>query len=197
MFTRTIFVIGILIVAGALALGTLASDGETPESLDNANPPAASIDEGAVTIEPPEAARTAPSPEPPKPTDTPRPSRRPTETPPTQAPSPTETPLPTQRAQASFNGNWTVSYTITEGIGAGESYAFSVTLEQDGGSIRGGNDGVVVTGRVEGRTATLTYRQAALGYAATFTLTLVDNTWGGGAFTSAVNSGTSRMQRAR
>jgi hypothetical protein len=101
------------------------------------------------------------------------------------------------RAEADFSGAWTVTYTIVEGAGAGHSYTFEVFLEQSSGRIAGGNDGVKVVGRVDGRTATLTYRQPALGYTATFTWTLVDGTWGGGAFTSAVNAGTSRLQRAR
>lgn len=197
MFTRTIFVIGFFVVGAVIALGALASGGDGPEGAGQGDPPASALDEAAVTVEAPATA----TPEPPPPTNTPRP--KPTETSaPTESPRATETPPPSAtpepaRVQGDFGGTWTVQYTITEGLGAGESYAFDVSLEQNGRSLRGGNDGVVVTGIVDGQTATLTYRQPALGYTATFTLTLVDGNWGGGAFTSAVNSGTSRVQRVQ
>jgi hypothetical protein len=96
-----------------------------------------------------------------------------------------------------LTGVWTVLYTITAGEGAGQSYSFDVSLQQRGNAISGGNDGIRVDGRAEGQTAMLTYRQPELGYTATFTWTLVNGSWGGGAFKSAVNSGTSLLLRVR
>jgi hypothetical protein len=90
---------------------------------------------------------------------------------------------------------WRILDTITAGTGRGESFAFDVVLQQNGALVTGGTDGIQITGRVDGQTATLTYRQPDLGYTATFTLTLVDGTWGGGTFTSSVNAGTSTLHR--
>ena len=169
MFVRAIFLVGFLLVTGALALGTLVSGDASPSGPAVGQPPAWAIEEAATP-----------------------------ETPaPTKAPEITATASPVASERADFTGTWTVLYTITDGAGAGQSYSFDVSLEQDGRRVSGGNDGVRVDGTAEGRTVTLTYRQPALGYTATFTWTLVNGSWGGGAFTSAVNAGTSLLQRVR
>ena len=193
MFVRTIFVVGFLAVAAILAVGTLVSGGDGADTAKQLQPPASALDEAAATTAPPGDAGATATPESPRPTNTPRP--KPTEA--AASGTPSSAAGGPSGAQSTFSGIWTVSYTITAGLGAGESYAFDMTLEQNGRSIRGGNDGMFVTGVADGQTATLTYRQPALDYTATFTLTLVDGSWGGGAFTSAVNSGTSRVQRVR
>lgn len=198
MFTRLIMIAGLVVVAGALAIGTLVSGDEAPTSLETALPPESAIDE-APTSEPQTDARivtVAPEPtrQPPKATATARPAEattRPVRGSPTAAAS-----QPTPAAsQADFTGLWRVLDTITQGLGSGESFAFDVVLQQNGVLISGGAEGIQITGRVDGQTATLTYRQPDLGYTATFRLTLVDGTWGGGTFTSSVNAGTSTLHR--
>jgi hypothetical protein len=201
MFTRLIMIAGLVVVAGILAIGALVSGDDDPNSVQTALPPESAIDE---------APTSEPGGEPPLVTVTPAPTReaqRATQPPrPTQAPEPTAPPgrqSPTPEglqptpaaAQADFTGLWRILDTITRGTGAGESFAFDVVLQQHGVLITGGTEGIQITGRVDGQTATLTYRQPALGYTATFTLTLVDGMWGGGTFTSAVNAGTSTLHR--
>jgi hypothetical protein len=201
MFVRTIFLAGFLFVAGVLAIGTLTSGDVDPSAPDVAQPPASAIDE-AATSEPVRVVEATPT-TPPRlatrePTATTRPVERATPTAaPTKPSEATATASPGASERADFTGVWTVLYTITDGAGVGQSYSFDVSLEQNGRRISGGNDGIRVDGTAEGRTVTLTYRQPALGYTATFTWTLINGSWGGGAFTSAVNAGTSLLQRVR
>jgi hypothetical protein len=201
MFTRLIMIVGLVVVAGILAIGALVSGDDTPSSLQTALPPEAAVDE---------APTSEPKGEPQSVTVTPAPTREAPRA--TQAPQPTQAPEPTARsvrqsptpaasqptpaaAQADFTGLWRILDTITAGTGRGESFAFDVVLEQNGVLVTGGTEGIEITGRVDGQTATLTYRQPDLGYTATFTLTLVDGMWGGGTFTSSVNAGTTTLHR--
>ena len=198
MFTRLIMIVGLVVVAGILAIGALVSGDDPPNSPETALPPEFAIDEAPASESRGEPQTV---------TATPAPTREPLRAPqPTQAPDPTArsgrpspTPAASQptpaAAQADFTGLWRILDTITAGTGRGESFAFDVVLQQNGALVTGGTDGIQITGRVDGQTATLTYRQPDLGYTATFTLTLVDGTWGGGTFTSSVNAGTSTLHR--
>jgi hypothetical protein len=201
MFTRAIFLIGFLVVAGALAIGALATDGDDPDTAATSQPPASALDDAPPTVEavleqPEPTATPIPTRPPPTATSPARPTRQPTEPPAMETPAPSAT-ASASPSRVDFTGVWTVLYTITEGQGAGQSYSFDVSLQQRGNAISGGNDGIRVDGRAEGQTATLTYRQPELGYTATFTWTLVNGAWGGGGFRSAVNSGTSLLLRVR
>ena len=199
MFTRLIMIAGLVVVAGILAIGALVSGDDEPSTPETALPPESAIDE-AQTIEPearvvtatPEPARSAPRatqapPATPTPQATQRPSRR--------SPTPAAAEQPPPATQTDFTGLWRILDTVTHGVGAGESYAFDVVLQQNGTLVTGGNDGIQISGRVDGQTATLTYRQPELGYTATFTLTLVEGMWGGDTFRSSVNAGTSTLHR--
>ena len=200
MFTRLIMIAGLVVVAGILAIGALVSGEDEPSTLETALPPESAIDE-AQTIEP-EArivtATAAPIREAPRATQAPPPTPTPPATQRSSRRSPTPAaaePTAAAAAQADFTGLWRILDTVTQGVGAGESFAFDVVLQQHGVLITGGTEGIQITGRVDGQTATLTYRQAELGYTATFTLTLVDGMWGGGTFRSSVNAGTSTLHR--
>jgi hypothetical protein len=96
-------------------------------------------------------------------------------------------------ASASFSGSWRVVDTVTSGSGAGQSFSFDVALSQEGNRLSGGNSGIVMNGRVEGATATLTYSQPALGITGTFVWTMTGS-GAVGSFTSSVpNAGDSRL----
>ena len=200
MFTRLIMIAGLVVVAGILAIGALVSGDDEPNTQETALPPESAIDE-ATTLEPEDepqvvTATPAQTRQAPPATQTPsRPTPQTTRRQPRQSPTPAATEPTPAAAQADFTGLWRVLDTITRGTGAGESFAFDVVLQQNGALITGGTEGIQITGRVDGQTATLTYRQPDLGYTATFTLTLVDGMWGGGTFTSAVNAGTSTLHR--
>ena len=200
MFTRLIMIAGLVVVAGILAIGALVSGDDDPSSLQTALPPESAIDE-APTSEPegePQVVTATPAPtrQAPPATQTPSsPTPQTSRRQPRQSPTPAVTEPTPATAQADFTGLWRVLDTITRGTGAGESFAFDVVLQQNGVLITGGTEGIQITGRVDGQTATLTYRQPDLGYTATFTLTLVDGMWGGGTFTSSVNAGTSTLHR--
>jgi hypothetical protein len=194
-FAGGLFISGVVVVVGALTIGVLLSgdgDGVGPEQ---SSPPASALDEGVETREPAPEAKVTATPEPPRATSTPRPATPAPEPTLTLEPRASETPGVTETTN--FSGLWRVGYAISEGYGAGGSFTFDVALEQDGTSITGGNDEVQISGRVDGETATLIFRQPALGYSARFTWTLVDGAWGGGVFRSAVNAGTSSLQRLR
>jgi hypothetical protein len=180
---------GLVVVAGILAIGALVSGDDDPNSPQTALPPASEVDK-APTSEPegePQPVSVTPAPT----RETPRATQPPQPTSPTPAAS---QPTPAA-AHADFTGLWRILDTITAGTGRGESFAFDVVLQQNGALVTGGTEDIQITGRVDGQTATLTYRQPDLGYTATFTLTLVDGMWGGGTFTSAVNAGTSTLHR--
>ena len=199
MFTRLIMIVGLVVVAGILAIGALVSGEDEPSTQETALPPESAIDEAPTTE--PEARIVKATPEPtreaPRATQAPQPSPTPqaTERPSRRSPTPAAAEPTPPAAQADFSGLWRILDTVTQGVGAGESFAFDVVLQQNGGLVTGGNGGVQISGRVDGQTATLTYRQPELGYTATFTLTLVDGMWGGGTFTSSVNAGTSTLHR--
>ena len=199
MFTRLIMIVGLVVVAGILAIGALVSGEDEPSTQETALPPESAIDEAPTSV--PEAPTVTVAPQPtreaPKATQAPQPSPTPqaTQRPSRQSPTPAAaepTPAPTP---ADFTGLWRILDTVTQGVGAGESFAFDVVLQQNGVLVTGGTEGIQISGRVDGQTATLTYRQPDLGYTATFTLTLVDGMWGGGTFRSSVNAGTSTLHR--
>lgn len=143
------------------------------------------------TAVPPSA--TPPPPPPPSPTPVP---------PPPAPPAPAPPPPPQQQAQApaaaNFNGSWRVTDVITEGTGSGgQPFSFDVQLVQSGSTLSGSGSGLVISGVVGGRTATLQYSQPALGYTGSFVWTMAaDGSSASGTFTSSAgNAGTSILAR--
>lgn len=139
--------------------------------------------EGSATVTPAVTRTSAPpSPTAPAPTSTSVPQQ--------------STPTPVSNAPADFSGAWLVVDTVTSGSGAGQTFSFEVTLTQNGGLLSGGNSGIVIQGQIEGRTATATYTQPALGLTGTFSWTMSAEGNAAGSFTSSVpNAGTSQLVR--
>jgi hypothetical protein len=111
-------------------------------------------------------------------------------------PSPPQAPLQTPAPLADFTGRWRITDTVTGGANAGESFTFDVSLVQQGATLTGGNDEIVLSGYVTGETAVIEYVQPALGYAGTFVWTKLGPNQAQGTFTNSYpNSGTSTITR--
>ncbi len=109
-------------------------------------------------------------------------------------PKATRTPAAPVAALANLSGQWRVMDTVEEGVGAGQTFTFDVSLNQSGNRVSGGNSGIQIEGIVTGQTALLTYAQPALGYSGTFTWFLGTDGTIAGRFTGSVpNSGRSEL----
>jgi hypothetical protein len=130
------------------------------------------------------------------------PTAAPTNTPtavPTVAPTaqPPATPVATAIPPASFAGSWRIVDRILGGQGAGETYAFFVSIAQTGAELRGGAPGAIeFSGTVAGNIATVQFSQPTLGVTGIFIWTLGADGSASGTFTSSIpNSGTSELVR--
>jgi hypothetical protein len=85
---------------------------------------------------------------------------------------------------------------VTQGANAGQTFQFEVTLVQQGNGLTGGNSNIVLSGAVNGPTASVAYVQPGLGYTGTFTWTMGADGNASGQFTNSYpNSGTSQLIR--
>lgn len=134
---------------------------------------------------------------------TPAPAATPAPTPTsaaTEPPRPTPTvAAPVSPEPSSFAGTWRIVDTILQGRGAGQSFAFQVSINQSGNSISGGAAGAItLAGTVAGNIATVEFNQPSLGVTGIFIWTLGADGDATGTFTSSVpNSGTSQLVRLR
>ena len=119
---------------------------------------------------------------------------------PSALPRPLATPTTPPAASAginpvrSFSGSWTAVDTVLDGQGAGQTFTFDVTLNQNGKSLTGGNGGITISGTVDGPKANLTFIQTSVGYQGTFTWTMTNGGNAEGTFSSSVpNSGRSEL----
>jgi hypothetical protein len=192
----------LVLIVGSLTMGWWAGSGSEqpreeagPGSELGIDAPPSEIPRGSiVSVTPTQSSGVATA----VPTDPPPETSVPTEV----VPSPTATPplrqapAPPASNPADFAGRWRITDTITEGEGAGQTYSFDVSLEQDGNALSGGNDGIQITGTVTGDTATVGYVQPAHGLQGTFVWTMTGDGVATGAFTSSYpNSGTSVLER--
>lgn len=144
----------------------------------------------------------------PAPSPTAGPAQTPAATPPAPPASipsaPSVTAVPTQSPPpaietADFAGSWQLIDTVEEGPGAGETYAFFVTIVQSGSGLQGGAPGVIsLSGTVVGNVATAEFAQPALGVTGIFIWTMGADGNAAGTFTSSIpNSGTSQLIRVQ
>lgn len=110
-------------------------------------------------------------------------------------PSTTATPAPL----ANFAGNWRIVDTVVQGRGAGQTYAFFVTISQTGSALQGGAAGAIsLSGTVAANVATVEFTQPTIGVTGIFIWTLNADGNASGTFTSSIpNSGTSQLIRLR
>lgn len=106
---------------------------------------------------------------------------------------------PSAAAPASFAGNWRVVDTVLGGQGAGQTYAFFVSITQTGAELRGGAPGAIeFSGTVAANIATVQFAQPTLGVTGIFIWTLNADGNASGTFTSSIpNSGASELIRLR
>ncbi len=100
---------------------------------------------------------------------------------------------------ANFAGNWRIIDTVLGGQGAGQTYAFFVSITQTGAELRGGAPGAIeFSGTVAENIATVQFTQPTLGVTGIFIWTLAADGNASGTFTSSIpNSGTSELIRVR
>jgi hypothetical protein len=106
------------------------------------------------------------------------PAPAPVQEPPRNGPPRGEPPPPSEppREEAparSIAGIWRISDSPTFGAGVGETYTFIVTIRQDGGSVSGSGDGLVLNGSIAGRSVEVSYTQGQ--YSGTFSWQLNGN----------------------
>jgi hypothetical protein len=139
-------------------------------------------------------------------TATPSPRPAAAASPTTIAPTPTSSPsaaptqvLPPAQSVANFAGSWRLVDTVVQGRGAGETYAFFVTIRQADSALQGGAPGAIsLSGTVAANVATVEFSQPTLGVTGIFIWTMNADGNATGTFTSSIpNSGTSHLLRVR
>jgi hypothetical protein len=107
---------------------------------------------------------------------------------------PTPSPVPAAPvAQASLNGRFRLTDTVTEGSGAGQSVSFDIELRQVGDVVSGGNSEISLSGQVQGDRAVMQFVQPALGYRGSFDWTISSGGGTGSFSTSVPNRGVSMI----
>jgi hypothetical protein len=137
--------------------------------------------------------------------------RTPTPAPPTRTPAATASPTvvrtatpqatrasaPLSNGGPNLTGDWTITDTVTYGIGQGQTYSFVVSLHQAPGLVTGIGGGLQINGVFDGQTFQATYVQDN-GSVGNFywTVDATGNVLSGTFSNSSGNGGTSVAQRA-
>lgn len=140
-------------------------------------------------------------------TPTPSPSATPTVTatatltpaPPTPTaqptPTPTTTSVPTGPPEGWMTGQWLISDTVTFGPSTGETFTFTVSLTESGGSVSGSGNGLELSGTRSGNSVSLTFTRAGAGGQFAWTIQPDDSMSGTFEDEAAGNGGVSTARR--
>jgi cell division septation protein DedD len=150
-------VIALMLGMGSTAVALFllrADDDEQPAGLEPTETASATA---SPTVRDSPTPTLTPSPEP---TATPSPTEPPATATPERSPptaTPTATPREDRETAANLSGTWEIVDVVEFGQDEGATYRFVVTLNQDGSSVAGSGDGLVVLGRIDGNTLTADY----------------------------------------